>query len=191
MKTEKTFIFIFLFALVLKFFNVPGASVLLIVTTPVLYLLYFPFGFYFFCDKILTQQNLVLSIMGGMFLSIAPMAILFKLLFWPGAGIQLMAAVIFLPVLLIIIILLSRGPRLDLKIYFKNYITRTVFWLIMSLVFYFTSNATLIKIQHRNDPELARLKIQSYANPDNEAYSDSLDEYLRIADSIEIARQWE
>ena len=72
MKTEKTFIGIFLLALILKFNNIPGSSVLLILSLGVISILYLPLAFYFFSDKSLKNQNIVLSITGGMALALMP-----------------------------------------------------------------------------------------------------------------------
>lgn len=184
MKTEKTVTAIFLLGIVIKAFDIPGHSLLLIFSAAIISIMYFPVAFYFFSDKSLKNQNITLSIVGGMILAIIPLAILFKLMFWPGALAQLTASLIFAPILLAITIWLSKKNNEGLKTYYKNYITRISFWFALCLIFYFTPNNTLIKIQHHNDPELARLKIQAYENPDNIEYDMALQNYYRQKDSL-------
>jgi hypothetical protein len=43
---------------------------------------------------------------------------------------------------------------------------------------------TIIKIQHHNDPELARLKIQAFENPDNLEFDNALQNHYRQRDSL-------
>lgn len=50
--------------------------------------------------------------------------------------------------------------------------------------FYFLPASTIIKIQHRNDPELVRLEIQSIENPNNKDYALQRENYAERRDSI-------
>jgi hypothetical protein len=184
MKTEKTVVSIFALGILLKAFDIPGHSLLLIFSAAIISIMYFPVAFYFFSDKALKNQNIALSIVGGMMLAIMPLGILFKLMFWPGAMTELTASLIFSPILLVITFWLNKKNNGDLKTYYKNYIIRISFWFVLCLIFYFTPNNTLIKIQHHNNPELARLKIQAYENPDNIEFDIALQNYYRQRDSL-------
>jgi len=115
MKTEKIFTLVFISALVAKFLNIPGSSLLLMLSLLVLFLLYFPFAFYFFSDKIIRQQNIVVSIFGGMVLSIIPLGILFKLMLWPGYQVQLGMTLILTPLLLLLLIYLNKKSKDELN----------------------------------------------------------------------------
>ncbi len=110
-------------------------------------------------------------------------------MFWPGAYITLIAS-IFLGIILLIVVIILRNKKNDeLKTYYKNYQLRIVFWLTLCTVFYLVSNTTLIKIQYNHDPELVRLKIQSYKNPENEEYRNALNNYNRQSDSLYMVKQ--
>ena len=189
MKTEKILTSIFILALLAHFFNIPGHSMLLILTVVVLTTLYFPLAFYFYSDKTLRQQNIALSVLGGIVLAIIPIGILFKLLTWPGYQVQLGTAIILTPILLVVTLLLYKKSNAELKSYYKNFLTRITFWLLMCIVFYFISVVTLIKIEYRNEPELMTLKIQSFENPENADYYDAIDNYYRQQDSIALANE--
>ena len=54
---------------------------------------------------------------------------------------------------------------------------------ILTIVLYFTPVATLIRIQHWNDPKLARLKTQHFADPDNEEYANEYESYITKSES--------
>ena len=188
MKTEKTFIGIFLLALILKFNNIPGSSVLLILSLGVISILYLPLAFYFFSDKSLKNQNIVLSITGGMALALMPIGILFKFMYWPGAQVSLIGSIFFTSILLIIVFILNRQNSEQLKTYYKNYFIRIIFWLSLGLILCFTSKRTLIEFQHSDDPEMARLQIQSFENPSNEDYYNELQNYYHKNDSLYLVK---
>jgi len=187
MKTEKTFGIIFLLALTLKFFNVPGSILLLIFSLFTLSLLYFPFGFYFFSDKNLNRQNTPLSVLGGMVLSIAVLGILFKLLFWPGGSIQLLTAFILTPLLFLICFFLSRKNNEDLKIYYKNYKLRIIFWFALTVIFMTVTGRQLIILQYRTSPE-RELKLKAHEHPDDPENQKALEKYYHLRDSMEMVK---
>jgi len=140
--------------------------------------LYFPGAFYFFCDKVIKRQNLALSIISGFFLSLIPIGILFKIQYWPGGQLYLLIGTITAPVIMAIVLFLKSKAAEDLSIYYKNMFSRTIVLSVLTVLFYLTPTSTLLKIQYRSDPELARLKILYYENPGNEEYRKQHDEYL-------------
>ena len=184
MKTEKTSIILFLIGVTTMLFDIPGHSILLIISSALISILYFPTAFYFFSDKTLKTQNIALSIVGGIILAMAPLGCLFKLMHWPGAQVQLTGIIILIPILLAVTFILRKKSNEELKEYYKNYIVRIVFWLAICLVLYTLPKTTLIKIQHHGDPELARLKIQAFENPDNIEYENALQNHYRQRDSL-------
>ena len=184
MKTENTFIILFLIGLVTMIFDIPGHVILLIISSALISILYFPTAFYFYSDKTLKNQNIALSIVGGMILAMAPIGCLFKLLHWPGAQVQLLGAIVLSAILLAITYILSKKSKDELKTYYQSYIIRIIFWLVLSLLLYTVPKNTIIKIQHHNDPELARLKIQAFENPDNLEFDNALQNHYRQRDSL-------
>lgn len=154
MKTEKIFAGLFLIGLCLYFFNVLGNSLLLIFCLVLLAFFCFPLGFYFFSDQTLKRQNIALSILGGIALFFAPIGILFKLMNWSGHIIVLMTALVLITILLAITFILYGKHKPELGTYYKNYLTRIIFWLSLSCIFYLTPSATLIKLHYHSEPEL-------------------------------------
>lgn len=189
MRTEKTLTGIFLAGVALKMFNIPGYSILLILSLLIISLLYFPFAFYFFSDKSLKTQNIFLSIFGGMILAIIPIGVLFKLMFWPGADISLIGGITLTAIFLILTYFMYKKSSTDLNTYYKNYLTRILFWLVISIIFYSISKKQLLQIQHSNDPKLLELKINAYENPDNMEYQYELENYCRQQDSLYLVNE--
>lgn len=189
MKTEKTLAVIFVFALAVKFFDVTGSSLLLVISLTLLSMLYFPMAFYFFCDKNIKMQNLPLSIFGGMMLAMIPIGVMFKLMIWPGSFIQLFMGLFLSAVLLAAILVLKQKADKELKVYFKNFLQRTVFWLAFGLVLFFTPTSSIIKLQYRHEPELVRLKLLIHEHPGNPEYQYELQRYYIQRDSAYVASE--
>lgn len=188
MKTEKALTIVFLIGLLFKFLHWPGTGPLLVISLSTITMLYFPAAFYFFCDQVIKRQNLLLSIVSGLFLSLIPLGILFKIMYWPGGQFYLLIGTVTAPIILAIIYFLKSKTADDLKTYYKNMFLRTSILTALTIVFYLTPTSTLIKIQYWDDPELARLKTLHYTNPDNEEYKKLHDEYLSKRDSLYLEK---
>lgn len=186
MRTEKTFAIIFIVGLIFKLLHWPGAGIILVISLSTTSMLYFPAAFYFFCDKIIKRQNLALSIVSGIFLSLIPLGILFKIMYWPGGQLYLLIGTVTAPIILTIIYFLKSRTTEDLATYYKSMFARTIILTILTIIFYFIPTATLLKIQYWDDQELARLKTLHYTYPDNEEYKKQHDEYLLKRDSLGI-----
>ncbi len=136
MKTEKILALLALTGVILKFFHLEGATSLVFSSLFLLSVLYFPAAFYFFPDKDMKQQNLALSIVAGIFLSVVPIGILFKIQHWEGAQLYLSVGLVTIIVLLFVTYLLKTKAPLDLQIYYQNLIVRLVTLGVLSAVFY-------------------------------------------------------
>ena len=141
MKTEKIFTVIFLGGLVFRAFHWPGGGIISTISLMSIAIIYFPAGFYFFCDKNINRQNLALSIVSGFFLSIIPIGILFKMMHWPGAQIYLLTGMVSAPIFLIVTYILKNKATEDLTIYFNNMLLRTSVLTILSIVFFLIPNS--------------------------------------------------
>jgi|SRR6185437_10689589 len=184
MRTEKVIACLFVIGLLFKFvLHFPGGGIILVVSLMLLSLIYCPLAFYFFSDKEIKKQNLALSIVSGFFLAIVPMGILFKIMYWPGSETQLFICIITVPIILGIIYYLKNKALPELTTYYKNMLLRTFVLSILAAILYATPTETLINIQERKDPELARLKTLSYTNPQNEEYAKQLEYYEMKKDS--------
>lgn len=180
MKTEKTLTFIFLTGIILKLIHWPGGSLLVIMSLSLLSLLYFPASFYFFRDKDFKTQNLIFSIVSGLFLSIAPIGIMFKLQFWPGSKDILNMAIISTPTILIISYFLKSKSPDHLITYYKNQIRRSIVLTFITILFFLTPNNTLLKIRY-NHPELPK----THHHVLEQVYTDSINNF-----SIKFPKGW-
>jgi hypothetical protein len=173
MKTERVLGIVFLISIIGRFLNLfPGFSSLLLVSGLALGLLYFPMAFYFFSDKELKKQNLILSIVGGLAFSIACYGIVFKMMFWPGASIENLGSIIFLAGIMVVFFVVSGKAKPELNTYYKNYKTRLLFWMGMAVLFLFIDAKTIVLIENRNHPEIrdVRLRILEYNHKSQNAY---------------------
>lgn len=186
MRTEKVLALLFLIGLLFKLLHWTGSGFILVITLYAVVILYFPAAFYFFCDKDIERQNLPLSIFSGLFLSLIPLGILFKIMYWQGGQIFLEIGSVTAPIFFAITYFLKSKATDDLKIYYKNLYLRTSILTALTLVFCFTPTRTLLKVQYWDDPELAKLKISYFANPDNMEHKKQLDEYILKRDSLKL-----
>jgi hypothetical protein len=170
MKTEKTVAAIFLVGIIFKLLHWPGGGPLVVVSLLVIAMLYFPFGFYFFCDKKIKQQNLPLSIISGAALAVIPIGVMYKIQSWPGAQVDLVLGLFSAPIILAGVYYLRKKAIPDLVIYYKNMLQRTILLLTVTVIMYLIPTATIIKHQYWNDPELAKLTIQYFSDPNNPDY---------------------
>ena len=185
MKTERVLVILFLIGILFKFFHWTGFGLILTIACFSTAIIYCPFSFYFFSDKSLSNQNLPLSIISGFFLSIVPLGILFKIQYWNGAQIQLGFGLIITPIFLIIaLIMKNRAPEAQ-AIYYRNLTLRFTVLTSLTYLFYFTSTATLLKIQYHDDPKLGQLKILYYENPTEIKYQEEINKYIERRDSLE------
>lgn len=183
MKTEKFTFGLFLLAMAFKFMNWPGSGILLLGSTFTTSLLYCFFSFYFFSEGGIKNQNLGLTIISGVFLAFVPIGLLLKLLYWSGDQMYL-AIGAGLTLITLLINLILKGKREELQTYYRRMIIRSSVLFTLALLFFIVPRTTLIKIQYSNEPELAKLKVLYYSNPQNEEYKRQHDDYLRKRDSI-------
>ncbi len=184
MKTEKVSASIFLVGFIFPIMHWPGAGPLIVFSLSIMAVLYFPFAFYFFCDKQIKRQNPALSIISGLFLSFIPIGLMFKILYWPGAQQVVIIGLISALIIFAVINYLKKKAPEDLLVYYKNMMQRTLVLLILSIVLFITPQSALISIQNWDDPELARLKTQHFAYPQNEDYTQQYKSYLMKRDSL-------
>ncbi|MXN91080.1 hypothetical protein GR160_07540 [Flavobacterium sp. Sd200] len=137
MKTETVLFSIALTGVILRFLHLPGGSMLLVTALTVLALLYLPFSFYFFCDKTIKQQNLPLSIVAGILLSVTVIGILFVLMHWPGGANMLLVGNVASTAMFIPSLILLVTTDTQLNKYYRNMLIRTSALLIISGIMWF------------------------------------------------------
>ncbi|MFT3794193.1 hypothetical protein [Flavobacterium sp.] len=146
MKTEKILFGLFLVGILLKCLNLPGASILIILTLGILSILYFPFGFYFLSGKTFKEQKIGLSVVSGMFLSAPVYGILFALMRWPGSGIMLLIGIIpCVPLLVVQFLLRKNNPDASLDPYYRNLLFRTTVITAITALCFFLPEAPTVR----------------------------------------------
>lgn len=136
MKTEKILFAFSLCGILLKLFNVVGSSIISVFSLSLLALLYFPFGFYFFCDKNIKTQNIALSIVSGLLFSMVPIGILFKVQSWHDGYMYLVISIATTPIIFFISYYLKSKEIGELINYYHNMINRSLILTIISVFFY-------------------------------------------------------
>lgn len=167
-----------LFALFCKYMHWPGAGLLLVLSLLFLAIIYFPSGFYFLKDRTNVKQSPLYPLLYGLLLAPAPIGLLFKMQYWPGGTLFLLVSVFFTTILLLLLVFQTFFTGHSVTAYFKEMFIRTLVWFLLSFVLFNTSMETLINIQHADDPEMARLKLQHYQDPGNDLYRQQYDAYM-------------
>ena len=162
MKIESVFAAVIILFLILKYLEVPGSNMILVLAMFSLSFMYLLIAFYLFCDKKLANQNLAFSIFSGISLAIAPLGVLYKLMIWDGGQRLILSGSLISIVILVIAYFLKSKAQDNLKIYYDNMILRTAILTLVSLVLYITPAKTLLNMEYPNDPELVRLKSLNY-----------------------------
>ena len=174
---EKLLIILAIVGYVLKMLLIPGGSMLFYYCSIILWWLYFLLGFAFFNGirlKALFKKESytgipMLHILGAVFtglaLSVGVLGILFKLMTWPGAGINLFVGMI---VCLAIIIIIAIRRKDKYKLYYNRMLIRLVTVTILCVALYFLPSITLIRIIYRNEPTYLEACERAAKDPRNE-----------------------
>jgi len=185
--TEKLLAGILVLSIVLKLFSIPGNSILLVLSSSVLMMLYFYVGFAIFNDisfkgifkkksyNGISALRIVGAIFSGIGLSIVLAGILFRLQHWPGGNFQLLTGIVFSAIILIILIVkYIKGKEL----FYKRLLTRFVFVGVFGLFLFLTTDYSIDKIKMRNYPEYVKAIKELEKDPENETLRQKVeDEY--------------
>ena len=125
--TEKAVIGIALVGTFFKLQHWPGASILLVIGLSSLAMLYFPLGFYFLTDK----SEKIAAVVSGLFLSLVPLGIMFKVQHWPGASAMLTAAMITAPLVYLALFFMRKKAQPDSLPFYNSMLLRTTFLIII------------------------------------------------------------
>jgi len=170
MKTERVFVCLFLLGFFGKMLHLPIAPYIVALTGYAMAFSYFLFGFYFFCDEKIKKQNLALSIIAGVCLSIGPLAFAGKLLYWPESYYELLLSIVLSLIILAFVLFLRKRAVEELKEYYKNMFLRTIAILVVSLILFIMPISTLVHIQYWDNKEFADIATSFYSNPGNAEY---------------------
>lgn len=126
---ESIIISVALLGATFKIMHWPGANIIIVLTLSALALLYFPFGFYFLGSPEVKKP----AMLSGFVMSLIPIAIMFKVIHWPGAGFLLVSAATAAPVLVLILVLMRKKASADTIAWYNSMLQRTV--LVNTLLF--------------------------------------------------------
>lgn len=184
-KTELILVAIFILGLVFMAFCFPGDSLLMIIGAGLLACLYTFFGFALLNDirfrnifkkesyKGISTMRMIGAIGAGLSLAVALEGILFKLMFWPGAGLMIIDGIAFLVIILAIAAIRYFKSK---AAFYPNVFKRSIIIGAVAVFLYILPAETLANFRHRDNPEYAKALIDSYSNPDNIEYQQKLRE---------------
>tara|TARA_R110002072_G_scaffold161119_1_gene312590 strand:- start:114 stop:695 length:582 start_codon:yes stop_codon:yes gene_type:complete len=183
-KAESIFSVFILLGIILKLFDVPGNSIILILSFSSLAVIYFNFGFLFFNDirlrdifkresyKKVTAKRTVGAIATGIALSLILIGILFKIEIWPGSS-NIIKPGLFLLSIIIIITLVLRKDRKSR--FYKKIYTRTLIIGLFGIIAYLIPFDLLIDLYYDDKPEVAEIMKEVMKDPYNEENQEELD----------------
>jgi len=163
MKTERVIFVIVIVSLLMKLFHIPGGNVLIILSLSTLMFVYFPFGFHFFSDA-KKKQRPELSIIAGMFLSIAVAGILFRLMRWPGAFLMLLVSALPVVGLLAVVFDMKRKASEELAGYYGNMVIRISVILVIGVGLYFMPKSAMRYISSTREDILREAYLKDTTN---------------------------
>lgn len=180
MRAERFIIMLFLISIAMRLLHIQGAEGIMIVALGGLALMYLLFGWYFFSTDGIRNQSLLMSIIAGILLAIAPVGILFRLLYWQGGKMQVMFGAMFALITFFVTLLLKTTSETQrLQPYYKNMLVRSAVLFVICTGLFFTTRTQLIKMEHWNDPRMGELKARCYRQPDNVQARRDYEQYLR------------
>ncbi len=178
MKTERVYASLFLLMFFGKMLHLPVSGVIIVLTGYAMALSYFLGGFYFFCDEEIRRQNLALSIIGGICLSVAPMGIMYRLDYWPDSDFMLTVSIILSFCVLVFTWALKRSAKEELAVYYKNMLSRSLTLFVVTTLLYVIPISTIVHMQYWDNKEFADIAGRLAANPYNETYKKEYDQYV-------------
>lgn len=182
-KIELTLGLIAILAIFLKILNIPGSSLLTILTFLTLSIFYY-LSFALFNGIRLreifkseaykhTNAKRIIGAVGlGFALSAILMGVLFKLEFWTGATVQLKIGLVITGVILIIATIFYSRNKIE---YYRRIFKRIAIIGGLGFILYLTPTATLVDIYYRNNPDYVELYKQVLADPNNQELREKLE----------------
>ena len=192
---EKIIIVLALVGTLFKLFLVSGGGLIVVVSYTALSTLYFYFGFALFNNIRLrhvfkkesyvgvSSGRIIGGIAMGISFSICLIGMLFKVQYWPGEGVMLMAGMFTGVLVLIPSIFKFLKNREE---YYKKALVRGSVLVGISTILFLTPARTLVELQYRNHPRYIEAYIEYQKDPMNQELSDKLwIEYSRATMSPE------
>lgn len=175
------------FASVLKALHLPLSSLLLILATSLVSMLYWALGWLLFPTPTRKHQLIGLSLLAGFAFAALITGMLFRIQVWPGAEIQLLVG-LALGAATVIVVFANRNKRADLASYFKGLLWRAAPLMTAASLLYPVTPADMTRFHYRGQSE-ARIKLMQrlYSGMDE----DERTKVLQSLDSLDLAESEE
>ena len=172
--TEKILAALAILAVILKYYHIPGANVLLVLSTGILAMLYWPLGFALFNDisvrdlfksksyQVFRGGRLVVTIALGIGLSILVLGILFTLNRYPGNKVMLLNGLLITG--LSSLWLLWQFMKTKDSLTIRNLIRGVIFF-GLGLILYLSTPVDVVKFFYHDRPEYVEAFTAQYENP--------------------------
>lgn len=176
-KTEIILSILIVVAIILNFSLIPGGVILTVLTLSSLSCLYFAFSFALLNNirlrhifksesyKGINALRIIGTVVTGWSLSLALNGILFKLLFWPGASINLIGGLFC--VCIVSIICVIKCTSKDNRPYYFRILNRTIIVGLSCVSLLTVSSKDINNFKYRNYPAFIEAERQNRENPDN------------------------
>lgn len=176
---EKILLILCLIGIGMDLFNMEGGIVIMLLGISLLTLLYLGLTWLLIRDSETRSSYPAISIPTGIVLSITCLAIVHKLLLWPGREEMLMIALILLAPLTIIILIIYRRKNASegSAKACRKILQRLIPFFIVAGSLFFIPDRSIIYFKYGKDPELARLLSRAVEHPDNEQYWRDLEDH--------------
>jgi hypothetical protein len=183
--TEKTVVIVAILAIVMKLLHWPGANIMLIISLMILSSIYAYFGFALFNNirlrnifkkesyKNTNAIRIIGAIGTGIGLSMGIIAILFYSMFWPGALIMMMPALLIMTIVTIITLvkLVTTNDK-----YYKKILSRLIVTLGLSLFLFLLPFKIKMDWRYPNDPDYVEAYVKYHENIQNPIYKINYEE---------------
>ena len=165
-----------LLGIFLRIIHLDGGSILIVLAFSTLSMFYYVFSFALFNDiklrdvfkkasyKDTNAKRIIGAIGFGWTLSVIVIGGLFKLQFWAGANIQLLAGLATMGVILLIATIFYFRSKAD---YYKRIFKRIIIYGGLGIILFCTPTSTFVDIYYRNNPDYAELYKKVLTAPDN------------------------
>lgn len=180
-RTEQILVLLAVLAIILNLALVPGGVAFTLLTLMLLSSLYFCFSFALLngirLRKVFKKESYqgvsALQILGaictGFTLSLLLIGILFKLLRWPGANVDLMVGLLLATIIAIVCVI---RYFMNASVFCKRILTRTIIATVAGIILIMIPAQTIVHFKYRNYP----------------AYLEAFDRYQEHPDDVELLR---
>jgi hypothetical protein len=176
--TEKMMIALAAIGVVLKFTNGGGGGLLIVISLSVLAMIYFGGGILLFRERETNSGSTLVSGFASLCAAVIVAGIMFRLLYWPGSSIQLLAGMVTASAVVVIGYLRRRGAQDPAKDrYYSGLVNRFLIKLAFAAILFSVPQSAMVRYQYRSDPQYAELLVNYLSDPENRAHWENLARY--------------